>query len=46
MVAVELLADLEPSMTEGIVIVTFLIGTFSCFGGAWLLIWEGVAIVL
>ena len=32
---------MEPFMTEGIVIVTFLIGIFSCFGGSGLLIWVG-----
>ena len=32
---VELLAEVGPPMAEGIVIVTFLTGTFSSFGGAW-----------
>ena len=37
----ELLADVEPPMAEGIVIVTFLTGTFSCFGCAWPFSWVG-----
>ena len=38
---VELLAEVGPPMAEGSVIVTFVTGTFSCFGGAWPFSWVG-----